>query len=83
MKEVSMSVAFCYDEAMNLNKRSANIIFTVLLVASLYITWKALGVAGDRAYSGEQPLLWINFVAFMVSVGLVLLAVFVKTKYGR
>ena len=68
---------------MNLNKRSANIISTILLAVSLYITWKALGMAGDRAYSGEQPILWINITLFIVSIGLVVFAIFVKAKYGK
>lgn len=68
---------------MHLNKQSADIIFILLLVASVYSTWKALDLAGSRAYSGEHPLPWVSIVAFLVSVGLVLLAIFVKTKYGR
>ena len=66
---------------MNLDKQSANIISVILLAASAYITWKTLGVAGDSAYAGEQPVIWMSIAAFFVSISLVVLAIFIKAKY--
>lgn len=68
---------------MKMNKQLANILFYLLLAASLFITWMAVGMAGDRAFSGEQPIVWINVAAFILSIGLVALATLIKTKYGK
>ena len=64
-----------------MNKKAANILFSVLLVASLFITWKSIGFAGDLAMAGKTPMVWLNVGAFVVSILLIGAAVFVRSKY--
>lgn len=66
-----------------MNKQIANILFGVCLIASVFLTEKALCFAGDLAYASKQPLLWVNAVVFVGAVILVTLGIFIKTKYGK
>jgi len=68
---------------MKINKQLANILFTLLLVASLFTTWKAIGFAGDLAMSGKPPMVWLNVLAFAVSIVLVGIAIYVRSRYGK
>lgn len=68
---------------MKNNKQSANILYLLLLAASLLTTWKAIGFAADQAFSGKQTVLWVSLAAFTVSIGLVVIAIYIKTKYGK
>jgi len=68
---------------MRINKQSANIIFTALIITSLFITWKTMGYAGDLAMSGKQPIVWLSVMAFAASIALVGIAIYIRSKYGK
>lgn len=68
---------------MKLTKQTATLIFLLLLGLSVYITWRAIGHASEVAYSGEQPNLWVSGAAFLVSVGIVGVAIYIKYRYGK
>lgn len=63
-----------------MNKRLVNFLFGTCLILSVFITYKAIDYAADFAYSGKQPVTWVNVVAFLAAIGLVLLGIFIKTK---
>lgn len=66
---------------MKINKQLANVLFALLLVASLFITWKSIGFAGDLAMAGKPPMVWLNVLAFAVSIVLVSIAIYVRSRY--
>jgi len=68
---------------MQINKQVANILFVLLLAASVFVTWKSVGFASDLAVSGKQPMVWLNLGATVVSIALVGVAIYIRSKYGR
>jgi len=64
-----------------MNKITANIAYYGCLVTAVIITYQAMGYAGDLAYSGKQPLIWLSVLAFFAAVLLVLLAILIKAKF--
>lgn len=78
-----MFEVICYAKSMKINKQAANSIFLLLLGISAFITWKALGIAGDSAYLGEEPNLWMSVATFVISICLVLVAIYVKYRYAK
>lgn len=68
---------------MNKNKLIANIVFGALLFVSAFISWRVVDMAGDLAFSGEQPSLLLTITAFFISIILVCIAIYIKAKYGK
>lgn len=65
-----------------MNKRLvARILSGVCLVLSVLITYFAFDFASSRAFSGQDPILWIGIGAFFVAVALVVGAIILQTKY--
>ena len=64
-----------------MNKYAANIAYYGCFVIALIIANRALSYAGDLAYTGKQPVVWVNLLAFFATILLVLLAIFIKIKY--
>jgi len=64
-----------------MNKSIARITYYSCFVLALAIPYYALNHAVNLAYSGEQPLLLVNFMAFVIALLLILLAIFIKVKY--
>lgn len=64
-----------------MNKISARIIYYSCFFVALIISYQALNYAGNLAYSGKQPLVWLSILAFLVSVGLVVVAIAIKIKF--
>lgn len=64
-----------------MNKTFAKIAYYGCFVAALVIPYLALDYAGDLAYSGRQPLVWLSVLAFLVAVVLVVLAIVIKAKF--
>lgn len=63
-----------------MNRTTVNIIFILLLLASVVVTKQAITFAGDAAFSGKQPNLWLAAGAFFISILLVLIAIILKIK---
>lgn len=68
-----------YNIAMN--KITANIAYYGCFVIALTISYLAMDYAGNLAYSGRQPLIWLSVLAFITTVGLVILALIIKAKF--
>lgn len=66
-----------------MNKYTANIAYYGCFLIALLISYRAVSYAGDLAYSGKQPVVWINLLAFVAVIFLVLLAIFIKIKYKK
>ena len=64
-----------------MNKTTAKIAYYGCFVVAIIITYRAMGYAGDLAYSGKQPLVWLSVLAFFAVVALVILAIMIKAKF--
>ncbi len=65
-----------------MNKRTATIAYYGCFLAAVLIVCRAIGYAADLAYSGTQPIVWVNVLAFFGAVLLVVLAIIIKIKYN-
>lgn len=65
-----------------MNKSIANIIFIICLVASLIVTYASYDNAAQLAFSGNQPHVWLSVLGFFGAIALVIVGIFIKTKYG-
>lgn len=66
---------------MVMNKTFAKIVYFSCFVLALIIPYAALNYAGDLAYSGEQPLIWLSVLAFLAAATLVVVAIIIKSKF--
>ena len=64
-----------------MNKILANIAYYGCFVIALIVSYLTLNYAGDLAYSGQQPLVWLSVLAFFAVVTLVVLAIIIKAKF--
>ena len=64
-----------------MNKILANIAYYGCFVIALIVSYLTLNYAGDLAYSGQQPLVWLSVLAFFAVVTLVVLAITIKAKF--
>ena len=64
-----------------MNKTTAKIAYYSCFVVALIIIYRAMGYAGDLAYSGKQPLVWLSILAFFTAIALVIVAIIIKTKF--
>ena len=67
---------------MNTNKIKSNLVFAVFIAISFLITMWSINFGMNRSYSGEDPILWLHVVAFVVATVCVLLAIIFKLKLG-
>lgn len=66
-----------------MNKPIANTLFGLCLALSVFMTYKSIDYASSLAYSGKQPILWVNIIAFMVSTGLVIVGILIRMKVKK
>jgi hypothetical protein len=66
-----------------MNKTYANILVALCLLLSVWITSKSISHAGEVAMSGKDPMIALHVTAFLSSVGLVVLSIYIKVKYGK
>ena len=64
-----------------MNKILANIAYYGCFVIALIVSYLTLNYAGDLAYSGQQPIVWLSVLAFFAVVTLVVLAIIIKAKF--
>ena len=64
-----------------MNKTSAKVIYYSCIVAALAVSYLAFDYASGRAFSGEQPFVWLSVIAFFVVIGLVFTAITIKAKF--
>lgn len=64
-----------------MNKILANIAYYGCFVFALIVSYLALNYAGNLAYSGQQPLVWLSILAFLAAIALVVLAIIIKAKF--
>ena len=64
-----------------MNKILANIAYYGCFVIALIVSYLTLNYAGDLAYSGQQPLVWLSVLAFFAVVTLVVSAITIKAKF--
>ena len=68
---------------MNTNKIKSNLVFAVFIGISFLITMWSINFGINRSYSGEDTILWLHVVAFVVATVCVLLAIIFKLKLGK
>ena len=66
-----------------MNKYAETIAYYSCLGVALLISYFVLNYAGDLAYSGKQPIVWINLLAFFAVILLVLSAIFIRMRYKK
>lgn len=66
-----------------MNKPIANTLFGLCLTLSVFITYKAIEYASSFAFSGKQPVAWLNIIAFLLSIVLVLAGIIIKIKVKK
>ena len=59
----------------------SNLLFALFIVLSVLLTRWSINFGMDRAMTGKETLIWLHVIAFFVSIGLVLLAIILKTKF--
>ena len=64
-----------------MNKIFVKFAYYSCFVLALIIPYVALNYAGDLAYSGKQPLVWLSLLAFLAAVSLVAVAIIIKSKF--
>lgn len=64
-----------------MDKNIARIVYYSCLVVALIISYQALNYAGNLAFSGKQPLVWLSVLAFLAVMTLVALAIIIKAKF--
>jgi len=54
--------------------------YSCFLVAAI-ISYRAVNYAGDVAFTGRQPSLWLGVAAFAAAISLVGVAIYIKAKF--
>lgn len=61
-----------------MKKQKTHILSWICIIASCVITYASYNYAADLAYSGKSPIVWLSAVGFLVSMGLVLVAIVLR-----